>query len=403
MDGNRLSFLTLTTMASLVLIQNQACTQDESKSPTTETAAETAAVSDVLAAIGPSVVLPTLERFSNELSVLEERLSSLQDSLGSAGYFDAQAEAQAQWVATMSVWQELEVMQLGPAGSSMKFVGGEDIRDQIYSWPTVNPCRVDQRTATEAWTDSDFFTDNLVNAYGLDALEHLLFASTDSECPSQVAPISDGAWDDLGEEGIQNNRADFALAIVQELQIQAQSLTDAWSPEDGNYSALLSVQTADSPYASETEALNAVYNSLFYLETSTKDRKLALPLGLRDCAEDLCLDELEGLASQTSLLSVRSNLVGFRNLFTGGEDAGMDDLLTDIGHGDLSEQILSDIDATISLADSIDTPLKELIVDDTDTAMEFYDSLAKVTTALKSDLATVLQMQIPSEAAGDND
>ncbi|MEC7984351.1 MAG: imelysin family protein, partial [Myxococcota bacterium] len=112
---------------------------------------------------------------------------------------------------------------------------------------------------------------------------------------------------------------------------------------------------------------------------------------------------LEGFASQTSLLSVRSNLVGFRNLFTGGEDAGMDDLLTDIGHGDLSEQILSDIDATISLADSIDTSLKELIVDDIDTAMEFYDSLAKVTTALKSDLATVLQMQIPSEAAGDND
>ena len=95
MDGNRLSFLTLTTMASLVLIQNQASTQDESKSPTTETAAETAAVSDVLAAIGPSVVLPTLERFSNELSVLEESLSSLQDSLGSAGYFDARADAHA--------------------------------------------------------------------------------------------------------------------------------------------------------------------------------------------------------------------------------------------------------------------------------------------------------------------
>ena len=194
-----------------------------------------------------------------------------------------------------------------------------------------------------------------------------------------------------------------SLALLLELQVQSQNLIDAWSPDGENYSSLLTAQGSDSPYESEIEALNAVYNSLFYLETSTKDRKLALPLGLRDCSEELCLDELEGLASQTSLLSVRSNLVGFRNLFTGGEGIGIDDLLQDLGHGDLSEQILTDIDATIALADTIERPLEEVIVSDLDTAMLFYDSLAKVTTALRADLATVLQMQIPSEAAGDND
>ena len=125
MDGNRLSFLTLTSMASLVLIQNQACTPEESKAPTTETAADTAAVSDVLATVGSGVVLPALERFSAELSTLEENIVALQDALGSDGFTAAQSASQAQWISTMSVWQELEVMQLGPAGNSMKFVGGE--------------------------------------------------------------------------------------------------------------------------------------------------------------------------------------------------------------------------------------------------------------------------------------
>ena len=34
-------------------------------------------------------------------------------------------------------------MQLGPAGSSLSAVAGADIRDEIYSWPTINPCRID--------------------------------------------------------------------------------------------------------------------------------------------------------------------------------------------------------------------------------------------------------------------
>ena len=68
-----------------------------------------------------------------------------------------------------------------------------------------------------------------------------------------------------------------------------------------------------------------------------------------------------------------------------------------------SDQILADVDATITLSESITNPLDIAIVDDYDTVMEFYDSLAKVTTALKRDLALVLNMEIPSEAAGDND
>ena len=67
-------------------------------------------------------------------------------------------------------------MQLGPAGDSLKFVGGQDLRDEIYSWPLTNPCMVDQRTARGEYAEATFFDDVLVNSTGFDALETLLFS-----------------------------------------------------------------------------------------------------------------------------------------------------------------------------------------------------------------------------------
>ena len=56
MDGNRLSIGTLIGMAGLVLIQNQACTQENRQDSTTDPAAA-AAVSDVLGVVGINVVI----------------------------------------------------------------------------------------------------------------------------------------------------------------------------------------------------------------------------------------------------------------------------------------------------------------------------------------------------------
>ena len=109
-----------------------------------------------------------------------------------------QAMAQDQWVLTMGAWAKLDVMQIGPQASSLSAVSGGDIRDEIYSWPTsVNACVVDQITANESFLNGEFIAQTLVNGYGLDALEHLLFADFETNCPAQVPPLSDGRWDAL--------------------------------------------------------------------------------------------------------------------------------------------------------------------------------------------------------------
>ena len=80
----------------------------------------------------------------------------------------------------MAVWQQLELLQVGPAGLMGTVAGGDSLRDAIYSWPTVNTCRVDQESARRGFLNLGAA---LVNVRGLDALEHLLFTtSADHTC-----------------------------------------------------------------------------------------------------------------------------------------------------------------------------------------------------------------------------
>ena len=402
--------MALLGLAGLVLF-HQACAPPESSEPSSSIIeeVETSVMVELLTGVGSNVILPVLTDFETEIIKLEESLQELENSYGTdqqASSFEATRE---QWKHTMQVWQELEVMQIGPAGSELKVIGGQDIRDSIYSWPTVNTCRVDQNTAAENWNSTTYYEDNLVNAYGLDAVEHMLFGTTETKCPSQVNPIADGSWASLGEDGIISNRITFSRSLLEEIKSQVDALQTTWSPEEGNFAEHL-LAGEGSPYESQTVALNAIYNSMFYLETATKDRKLAQPLGYRDCTEERCPDDFEGIFSQTSISSVVGNLRGFKKLFMGGEGSGIDDLLVELGHGDLSEEIIRDTDASIEKFEELESYIQDqnisiayLLTSEPERIEEAYESIALVTTNLKYDLATVLQMEIPREAAGDND
>ncbi|MEC8381131.1 MAG: imelysin family protein [Myxococcota bacterium] len=369
-------------------------------------AAQSESSSSLLEEVGPSVVLPALNSFHSNIEVFRDGLNDITSVIENNGNIEESLEASRNnWLLVYKSWQELEVMQIGSAGSSLSTVGGEDKRDEIYSWPTVSGCLIDQMTVTDDWKTDSYFDNNLVNAYGLDAIEHLLFSELETECPSQVPPISDGSWYALEQEenGILKQRIEFAKALSEHVEQTTEYLIQQWSPDGENFSAQLTVEGA-SPFADKDEALYAVFLSLFYVELLTKDRKLAQPLGLRDCPNETCVEDIESLQSGLSLHAIQSNLVGFKNLFTGGTSTGMDDLLIELGHADLSEQIILDVDAVITLLDAhVGKPLDGMITDDKETVIEIYDHIGLVTTALKQDLTTVLEVSVPSEAAGDND
>src|SRR5690349_20745921 len=86
----------------------------------------------VLAVVGPEVVRPTLDRALTEASSLTDAVAGWAEAQNSGG--DAAAAlvvAQEAWRATMDVWQEVEVQQIGPAGSSLTAKGGADLRDEV--------------------------------------------------------------------------------------------------------------------------------------------------------------------------------------------------------------------------------------------------------------------------------
>ena len=393
--AGRGSWLLLGALTGAALLQPLAC---RPVGDSTGTPAAQAQV-DALAEIGPSVVLPALEAFAAEADGLEGALSAW-----AAAPTDPTTHAGAQdaWIATFLAWQAVEVMQIGPAASSLTAIAGADLRDEIYSWPTINACRVDQETVEAAWGQTGWFTENLVNAYGLDAIEYLLWAGPNNDCPGQVPINADGSWDALGEAGIAANRAAYAQALASHLADQGADLQEAWDPAGGDFSGALAA--ADSaPYASNQEALNAVFDALFYIETMTKDRKLAVPLGLQDCGVDDCSQTVEALHSGLGAAAIAVNLRAFRDLFTGADGDGIDDLLAELGEGALADSVLADVDAAIALADPLSAPLDQAILDQPADVEALHDALKAIGDALKGDLATVLTLQVPAEAAGDND
>lgn len=292
----------------------------------------------------------------------------------------ARVAAQEAWTAFFLAWQQLELMQLGPAGSSLSVPKGQDLRDEIYSWPTVNPCRVDQETLEENWDASDFFAANLVNSYGLDALEQVLFGGEEDTCVAQVG--IDEAWEALGPEGVQANRAAFSVALTAGVRSRFDELGQAWA--------------SWTPKDSEE-----LLQGLIYLDLVTKDRKLAQPLGLLNCGTERCPEDAEALASGASSLAVQANLQGFRHLFTGGEGVGLDDLLAARGRQDLVDEVLEAVAAAEQA--TLDAPIDEAVVDDPAAVEEFHARVKAITDPLKGEVATVLSLRLPSEADGDAD
>ena len=361
-------------------------------------------VPQLLLDVGSEVVSPAIADVQSALSELNGAVVDWNTAvLAGDDQSDAKNRAQDAWRSVTSAWQVLEVMQIGPAGSALTVVGGQDLRDEVYSWPTTNPCRVDQGVVSGVYADNDFFQSSLVNAYGIDALEHLLFSGVDNACPGQVAINSSGSWDALGVAEIDIARSSYALVVVDGMRARVDALQQVWDPDGENYAGQLAATDGTSPYESTQQALEAVFGALFYLEKMTKDEKLAVPLGLRDCADVVCPEAVEFVPSAHSMQAIEANLRGFRLLFAGGDGVGLDDYLIELGHESLATETLQHVDAASVLAAGFSGSLQETLVENPEAVEALYEELRAISGLLKGDLSTALRLQVPSEAAGDND
>ncbi len=357
----------------------------------------------LLASVADQVVLPALRRFANDAASLAAATETL---VATPSQRDA---ARAAWRAAMQAWQAVEVMQFGPAGSTM-MMGGQARRDEIYSWPLVNPCRIDQETVRGNYADPGFFSTQLVNVRGLDALEYLLFAPDGTNaCSPSVDINANGTWQALVAAGdVAARRAAYAARAAADVAARAAALRDAWEPAAGNFAAQLAGAGAGSTvYPTAQGAVDDVFAALFFIELVVKDEKIAAPAGIvPDCTTDVCPTLVESRWADVAKDEILANLAAARQLFLGGPDAsgtGFDDFLRARGATELATTMLTALDAAVAAVEAIPGTMLEALAGDPDAVRDAHAALKNFTDPLKSQFVTVLNLTIPQEGAGDND
>jgi len=310
----------------------------------------------------------------------------------------AQTSAQVSWKAAIDVWQQAELMQIGPLLSNEGL-----LRNKIYSWPIVNSCAVD--------FDVMFFRDGTVNGSpyditkrtpsrkGLAALEYLLF--NDNLASSCETGAPDG-WGNLTDTEKTLARCAFAGEVARDIKTNASQLVVEWQL---HAESLKNASAPDSGFINEHDAVNKISDALFYLDTSTKDGKLAGPLGLfaNSCGSQACPEDVESSYAEYSIEHIVNNLQGFDKLLTGEEGIGFAEYLIDVGDKETADSMISDIQTAISSAQAYEQSMAATLASDPDTVSATHAEVKKVTDKLKANFINSLALELPKTSAGDND
>jgi uncharacterized protein len=359
-----------------------------------------------LSSIGERVILKTYRDLSARAEALEDAAAAWQAAPKDEAMRQA---AQAAWRDAMASLQQAELFQLGPAGPMGVVAAGEDRRAQLYSWPLVNACRVDQELLAQRYSDQAALSAQPVNVRGLDALEYLLHhdAGTNA-CAPNAAINASGQWAALPADELPARRAAYALALTRDLRVHADALRDRWEPTGGDFLAeLTGAGLTSETWSSSQEALDAIFAALFYLDKETKDMKLALPAGIMGCEVE-CADKVESLHADASHLHVLANLRGFSAIYHGGERAdaqarGFDDLLRGVGAVALADELDADIEAALIAVEALGPSLRAALAQDPARVVAAHAAVRKITDNLKTELVAVLDLELPQRAEGDND
>lgn len=358
----------------------------------------------LLESVATRVLAPSYEEFAKQADALAAATLAYADG----GDEDARDAARDAWRETMAAWQVVELMQLGPAGASGIRLGGADLRDEVYSWPSVNACRVDQELVLGEYGAADFTDTRLVNAYGLDAVEYLLFwEELDNNCAPQLPINEDGEWDALSDEELVARRADYAAAAAADVAASAHELVGIWGSEGEWTEHLINAGQPGSEYGSVDEALDEVFAAMFYADKALKDLKLAKPGGLQDCAGETCPADLEFQWSQWSKEATAANAEGLSRLYFGGIDRddaqGFDDLLQSVDEAELAIMLTDAVDDVRPTIEAVDGTFRDALATDSTALVAPHDAVKEVTDLLKGEFSIVLMLQIPKEGAGDAD
>jgi predicted lipoprotein len=317
--------------------------------------------------------------------------------------------ARTQFQAVMTAWQRAELYQFGPAAPSTS-PGGRNLRDPIYAWPLVGRCLVEQTLVSKAYEAQGWAASALVSTKSLAALEVLLFSTdTKNGCPEDSTINTSGAWAALSADELLSRRLAYAAVISSEVAERVKALADAWDPAVGGFVNELASAGRSGAYRTESMAFNAITDAMFYLDLQVKNDKVGKPAGLvPGCAAPPCLANVESPYAKRSKDNLRSNLDGFERLFRGcGPDAsglGLDDLLNAVGAEAVAAKGVASIGEVRAALDALTEPTFEEDLQKNPAGVQrLFDALRSNAVLMKTEVVTILDLELPKVVEGDND
>lgn len=363
--------------------------------------------SELISHLADNVIKPRHLAFADSIEQQTSLINQYCQALTESENAD-KTQVQQAFKASMSNWQQIEVMQLKVLSADTN-----QLRDKVYSWPhATTSCGVDQDVAFYASGTLNGMPydikNRLNNRKGLDALEYLLFTDNlNHSCKVESGALI--GWNELNSQTQKIQRCEFAAAVSQDVADSFSQIEQAWYQNP-------------SPYLDELtqgdvrQAINTLGQALFYVDF-LKDNKLGVPLGYFDnqCGNAPCALDIESANSQLSLTHIENNLIAFRALFTGqtqelsgdNENAlGFDDYLVAVGDSETSELIINALTQAQQTVSSINVDFATALTNQGDVLTQYqllHSQIKAITDQLKTHFITSLAVELPDSSAGDND
>jgi len=364
----------------------------------------------LLTALSQHVFVPSVQSFETKSQTLISTVTSYCQAIEteSGDVETHQQSAKQAWVETMNQWQQLEVMQVGPLTDN-----DGKLRNIVYSWPTTSQCSVDQDVGhfeNGTINDNPYDITRRTNTRrGLDAAEYLLF-NDDLNHSCSKDSLAPAGWNDRTDTAKQLARCNFTVELATDINNTAKQITMAWTAEQSGFHSLLtSAGESGNKFESAQAAINHITDAMFYVDSITKDAKLAAPIGLsaNSCGDAACVADVESRFSHNAVNNIRANMVALQSLFLGapiGTDAlGFDDYLKAVEQEELANTMATDIKAAIDATDAFEGTMTDAVTNTPNKIQALHLAVKKVTDNLKSLFITYLSLELPLTSAGDAD
>ena len=360
----------------------------------------------LLTDIADQVIVPTIQSLVDQANVqtlaVDAYCEATKNSESDAA--EKASTAKQEWRNTMNIWQQVEIMQLGPLLDN-----DSSLRNKMYSWPIVNHCTVDQdvghfELGIFAGRDYDITT-RTDTRRGLDALEYLLYNDNLAHSCSKDSLAPDN-WDQRPAQERVEARCSYASEVALDVENSAKELLTAWQGDSGFAQSLKNAADSNK-FDDEQDAINRITDAMFYIDSVTKDAKLAAPIGLssNSCGNASCVEDIESRLSQHAIENIKYNLIGLQKLFIANDESnnGFDDFLTAVDAETLAQTMKQDIQSAIDAANAFNLDFEQAVVNQPEQVQNLHQAVKVVTDNLKSVFITYLALELPITSAGDAD